>query len=441
MYGFVIAIMLCGGSSCEMLQADPDSSYASLETCQRALSTNSAALESLASKHAQQGRTARIVCLHPLNTIVEVEEPHDVLDTSIVHKEPSASSLFLGLVEKGKRTLVTGLVAGTDWVRVLLPDGKSGYVYADHLRRVGDHPRVASVTAAPAPVAPAAATQEPPRTPPAEPSPAARPAPPASPAPVQQALARPAAPPPPRAAPPQPVRGEFRDCETCPVMVPLPGGSFEMGSNEDYSERPPHRVTLHPFALGKFELTVVEWDACAAAGACSYKPPAESAPARRPVNNLSWNDADQYVQWLRKSTGKPYRLPSEAEWEYAAKAGSNGRYSWGDAPATAKADCRDCGGQHDPHRPADIGSFDANAWGLHDMLGGVAEWVGDCWHLSYKDAPSDGAVWQDRNCPKHVLRGGSWMNPAGDVTVRVRNFYDTGVRYIGNGMRVALSQP
>lgn len=470
MYGFVIAIMLCSGSSCDMLQAEPDISYPNYAACQQAMAAKSTELHALADKHARRDWPARIVCLHPINTIVEVEEPHDVLDTAIVHKDPSATALYVGLVEKGKRTLVTGLVAGTDWVRVLLPDGKTGYVYADHLRRVGQRTRTTSVTAprqdaaaspaAPSVAPPAPATPTPPPTAPAvppatavasPPAPAHRqtlvlPPPPAPPAatpatsaPIQQALVLPPPPPPAVARPLE--RGTFRDCETCPVMVSLPGGSFEMGSNEDYSEQPPHRVAIRAFALGKFEVTVAEWDACVAGSSCSYKPPAEAAPANRPVTNLSWNDAEQYVQWLRKRTGKPYRLPSESEWEYAAAAGSKARYPWGEQPGIGKADCRGCGGgSYDEHRPASIGSFAGNAWGLNDMLGGVAEWVEDCWHLSYRGAPADGAAWRERYCSKHVLRGGSWMNPPSDITVRVRNFYDTGVRYLGNGMRVALTQ-
>ncbi len=491
MYGFVIAIMLCSGTNCDMVQAEPDVSYPSYAACHQALTTKQSALQAMADKRARPDKPARIICLHPLNTIVEVEEPHDVLDTAIVHKDPSASALYVGLVEKGKRTLVTGLVAGTDWVRVLLPDGKSGYVYADHLRRVNQRPRTASVTRPPAAAPPTQqppmqqpptqrlATQQPATQQPAtqqpvpgatmasnqpaassspQPTPSAAPparAAPPQPAPTaaahaqatpeQQAMVLPPPPPPPppasqpQASKPQASRGEFRDCPTCPVMVSLPGGSFEMGSGEDYSERPTHRVTLRPFALGKYEVTVAEWDTCVQAGACSYKPPAEPSPARRPVTNLSWNDAQEYVHWLAQQTGKPYRLPSESEWEYAAGAGSRSRYGWGEQAGIGKADCRGCGGSYDSHRPSDVGSYPPNAWGVHDMLGGVAEWVEDCWHLSYKGAPDDGSAWRKNYCSKHVLRGGSWMNPPGDIAVRVRNFYDTGVRYVGNGMRVALS--
>ncbi len=450
MYGFVIAIMLCSGTNCDLVQAEPDITYPSYDACNKARVQNAAALKALADKRATPRRPAQILCLHPIETIVEVEEPHDVLDTAIVHKEPSAASLYVGLVEKGKRTLVTGLVAGTDWVRVLLPDGKSGFVYADRLHKVGEPTRTTSVTAgnpaagkleatapsAPSPAAPA---------PPPQPATIATTAPPAAwaptaqgPAPQALALPPPAPPPPPMAAAEPAGQAELRDCEHCPVMVALPGGSFEMGSNEDYSERPPHRVTLQPFALAKFEVSVAEWNVCVAAQTCSYKPPVEPSPERRPVANLSWNDASGYVRWLQEVTGKPYRLPTEAEWEYAAAAGTTTRFGWGDQPGAGMADCKGCGGPHNDRSPADSGSLKPNAWGLYDMEGGVAEWVEDCWHASYQGAPTDGAAWLKQYCPRHVLRGGSWLNPPSDITVRVRNFYDTGVRYVGNGMRVAL---
>jgi len=241
------------------------------------------------------------------------------------------------------------------------------------------------------------------------------------------------------AAPTADGRAEFRDCDTCPVMLPIPAGGFEMGSTEDPSERPPHRVTLRAFALGKFEVTAAEWAACVAAQGCSYKPPTDASGARRPATNLSWADATEYVQWLQKLTGKPYRLATESEWEYAAAAGTTSRFYWGDQPGAGKADCKGCGPSHDERLPAEVGTFPANPWGLHGMAGGIAEWVDDCWHASYQGAPADGSAWRTASCSRHVLRGGSWLNPPADITVRVRNFYDTNVRYIANGLRVALT--
>jgi formylglycine-generating enzyme required for sulfatase activity len=155
--------------------------------------------------------------------------------------------------------------------------------------------------------------------------------------------------------------------------------------------------------------------------------------------NASWNDAAQYIQWLRRVTGKPYRLPSEAEWEYAARAGTVTPYPWGREIGVAKANCNRCGGSYDPSLPAAVGSFPPNPWSLHDMLGGVAEWVGDCWHKNYDGAPVNGSAWQAPRCSQRVLRGGSWKNPPKDLTVSSRNFYDASVRYIANGLRVALS--
>jgi formylglycine-generating enzyme required for sulfatase activity len=221
-------------------------------------------------------------------------------------------------------------------------------------------------------------------------------------------------------------------------MVPLPAGSFTMGSNGDPTERPPHRVSVAPFAIGRSEVTQGEWAACVAAGACRYKGDGAAAPDR-PMGNLSWDDAVQYVQWLSAKTGKPYRLPSEAEWEYAARAGTPTSYYWGSDVGVGKADCKGCGGPYAADRAAAVDAFPPNPWGLYGMLGGVAEWVEDCWHTSYTKAPADGSPWRAPHCTSHVLRGGSWMNPPQDLTVSSRNFYDASVRYVANGMRVALS--
>ena len=144
------------------------------------------------------------------------------------------------------------------------------------------------------------------------------------------------------------------------------------------------------------------------------------------------------VQWLAKRTSKPYRLPSEAEWEYAAHAGTSARYSWGDQVGVGKASCNGCGGPRDSLHPPAIATYAPNPWGLHDMHGGVAEWVEDCWHSNYQGTPTDGSAWHTPSCPKHVLRGGSWNNPPADITSSSRNFYDANVRYLANGVRVAL---
>ena len=172
-----------------------------------------------------------------------------------------------------------------------------------------------------------------------------------------------------------------------------------MGSGDDPTERPVHKVAIAVFRLATHELTLAEWTACAAAGGCSYKPPpVDTDPARTPMTNLSFTDATEYVAWLRKETGKVYRLPSEAEWEYAARAGMATRYPWGDQVGTGQADCDGCGGAHDRRRPEPVDDFPPNRFGLSGMAGGVAEWVEDCWHASYQGAPREGSPWRTPNC-------------------------------------------
>lgn len=230
----------------------------------------------------------------------------------------------------------------------------------------------------------------------------------------------------------------FQDCPTCPVMTRIPAGSFQMGSDKgDLSERPPHRVTLaKPFALGAYEVLVGEWRACVQDGGCTDMPRMTNPGDGTPVHNISWDDAQSFVKWLSQKTGQRYRLPSEAEWEYAARAGTPGAYWWA-GESGIFANCQNCGGAHEPLTPAAAGSYKPNPFGLHDMNGGVAEWVADCWNKDYAGAPADGSVWQRGNCRKRVLRGGSWRNGLADITDTARNVYDQDVRYLNNGFRVA----
>jgi formylglycine-generating enzyme required for sulfatase activity len=233
--------------------------------------------------------------------------------------------------------------------------------------------------------------------------------------------------------------GEIKDCPTCPVLIALRPGTFTMGSNSgDPSEKPAHRVSVNaPFAIGKYEVTVEQWNACADAGVCSHAANGASRSNNSPMRDVSWDDAQQYVKWLSKITGKPYRLPTEAEWEYAARGGTSTRYSWGEQMRPGKANCKDCGQPWQQDGPANVGSFAANPYGLYDMNGSVWEWVSDCWHNSYKGAPSDGRSWDAPNCRVRVIRGGSWREGASYMPSATRFKYDASVRHSQNGFRVA----
>ena len=242
-----------------------------------------------------------------------------------------------------------------------------------------------------------------------------------------------------------------------PAMVPILAGTFRMGclSNGSYcndDEKPAHEVRIaEPFAVSAYEVTFDEWDACVAGGGCGHHPKdgfiAENSErwgrGRRPVVNVSWNDAQEYVAWLSRETEKPYRLLSEAEWEYAARAGSRTKFSWGEVIEVNRANyCDDCQsrGRWDHKRPGPVGAFAPNAFGLHDMHGNVAEWVEDCWHDSYDGAPTNGSAWTSGDCESRVYRGGSWIDSFPDGYTlrsahRSRNF--DGYRNFTIGFRVA----
>lgn len=220
-------------------------------------------------------------------------------------------------------------------------------------------------------------------------------------------------------APGSTFRDRWQDGTQGPEMVVIPAGEFFMGSsNDDESgeddEKPQHRVTIaQPFALGQYAVTFAEYDVFATATERELPYDQGWGRGRRPVINVVWDDAQAYAAWLSEQTGKRYRLPSEAEWEYAARAGTTTRYWWGDDVGDNHANCDGCGSQWDSRQTAPVGSFEPNAFGLHDMLGNVWEWVEDCWHDRYAGAPVDGAAWGDADggvCERRVVRGGSWTN-------------------------------
>lgn len=203
----------------------------------------------------------------------------------------------------------------------------------------------------------------------------------------------------------------FRDCDLCPELVVIPSGSFLMGSERGKRrEKPVHKVTIaKPFAVGRYEVTFAEFDACTAAGACSKKIfDRDWGRGRRPVMNVLYTDIQEYLTWLNKITGKRYRLPTEAEWEYAARADSDTEYSWGDEMIKGEANCRGCGTEWSGVKSAPVGSFEPNPWGLYDVHGNVLEMVEDCWITSHVGALPDGRARHVKNCPNRVVKGGAW---------------------------------
>ncbi|MEA2915094.1 MAG: hypothetical protein QOJ15_7175 [Bradyrhizobium sp.] len=221
-----------------------------------------------------------------------------------------------------------------------------------------------------------------------------------------------------------------------PEMKTVGGGSFTMGSNDDATEKPTHQVAIKPFAISQFPISVRDWNECAAAKACAF---AATGKDDAPVTNVSWSDAKQFVAWLAGATRKAYRLPSEAEWEYAARGGTQTKYWWGDQFQSGMANCKNCNDVAAAEQPIKVGSFKPNPFGLYDMGGGVDQWVEDCWHKNYQGAPADGSAWVEGDCASHVIRSGSWKNDARYVRPSNRDSYDTNVRYPTHGFRVALS--
>jgi len=223
-----------------------------------------------------------------------------------------------------------------------------------------------------------------------------------------------------------------------PEMVMLPGAVLRMGSMEDSSERPVHPVLIEPFLLAKSAVTVRQWQECVEAKVCTLPP---RGKPDQPVTNVSWDDARQFVSWLSGATSKRFRLPTEPEWEYAARAGTETRYSWGNALVPGKASCKGCGEPVSMQNPPAAEAYPPNPFGLLGMGGGVAEWVADCWHRDYQDAPRDGSTaWDAPDCRERVLRGGSWMADASYLRPSSRDYYDASVRFPTHGFRVARTE-
>ena len=254
----------------------------------------------------------------------------------------------------------------------------------------------------------------------------------------------------------------FRDCDVCPQMVVVPPGTFMMGSPDteegrDGEEGPQHEVTIdYALAVGVHEVTFDEWDACVQGGGCGGHEPSDWGwgRGRQPVVDVHWENAWQYADWLTDQTGEEYRLLSEAEWEYVARAGTRTPWHWGGAE---REQCRHANGydangrtKHGFDREfvgcrdrqadtAPVGSYAPNAFGLHDVLGNVWEWVDDCQNGSYEGAPSDGSSWYEGDCTRRATRGGSWLHSPNMLRSAYRRTHSADFRNFSVGFRVARS--
>jgi formylglycine-generating enzyme required for sulfatase activity len=235
----------------------------------------------------------------------------------------------------------------------------------------------------------------------------------------------------------------FRECaQDCPEMIVIPAGNFMMGSPATEwgrlaLEDPQHLVTIaRSFAVAKFDVTFADWDACVSVGGCSQLEGSGFGRGTRPVVNVNWHEAQQYVAWFSKMTGRPYRLLTEAEWEYAARGGSTTAYFWGDEIGRGNANCSGCGSQWDNRGPSPVGSFRPNAFGLYDMAGNVWQMVQDCFHANYDGAPTDGSAWLLDNCGSRVSRGGSWRFRPSTLRSAHRALYAPDVRFPAVGFRL-----
>jgi formylglycine-generating enzyme required for sulfatase activity len=237
----------------------------------------------------------------------------------------------------------------------------------------------------------------------------------------------------------------FKDCDGCPEMIVIPAGKFMMGSPNTEkgsfdNEGPMHEVVLkQPFAVGRFELTFDDWDVCAAHGDCNARVgDPRWGRGRQPVVAITWEEAKGYVAWLSRITGQNYRLLSEAEWEYAARAGTTTPYHWGVDIGKGNANCTGCGAEGGGVQPMRVGLFAPNAFGLYDMHGNLREWVEDCYQKTYKGAPADGSP-STEECTNRVVRGGSWFDKPEELRAAYRTSYVPTARFIDLGLRVARS--
>jgi len=234
-------------------------------------------------------------------------------------------------------------------------------------------------------------------------------------------------------------RDTLRDGTPGPAMVIIPAGEFDMGSpgtSGNSDERPRRTVKINSFAVSKYEITLAEYEKFAQATGRRIPDNLYMDKPTHPVIFVSWDDAFNYSRWLSEQTGKRYSLPSEAQWEYAAGTGARSPFWWGYEEEPNRAHCFGCGTGLDPRKPTRIGSFQPNRFGLYDVNGNVAEWVRDCWHDNYNNAPLTGEVWEGGDCSVRIVRGGSYSSPPQSIRHTKRDKFRSDAIYDNIGFRL-----
>lgn len=246
-------------------------------------------------------------------------------------------------------------------------------------------------------------------------------------------------------------KDQFKECDRCPEMIVVPSGSFTMGSPENEISRindegPLHVVTFaRPFAVGKYAVTFDDWDACLADRGCrGYRPDDLGwGRGKRPVINLRCEDAEAYIEWLKQTTLRNYRFLSEAEFEYIARAGTQSPFWTGPTITSEQANYDgEFPYSSGPRgifrkRTVPVGYFPPNQWGLHEIIGNVFTWTGDCYHRTYVGAPTDGRAWVNEDCERIVFRGGAWKFPPWHLRSAARGWIAVNKTSDVVGLRVA----
>ncbi len=239
---------------------------------------------------------------------------------------------------------------------------------------------------------------------------------------------------------PDPFKDRLKSGGTGPTMIQVPGAEYRMGGASGIvaaDEVPRHMVTIKSFMVSVYEVTFAEYDRFAKA--TKRKLPKSSGWDRKthPVINVSWDDALAYTRWLSKQTGKQYRLLSESEWEYVARAGTTASFWWGIKVGSSNAHCFDCNSEYTTSKPAKVGTYKPNQLGLYDTAGNLFEWVHDCYHRNYNDAPTDGSVWEGGDCKVRVARGGAYRSPANSMRSENREKFPSNRGQYNVGIRLA----